>query len=147
MSLPTAANVMPEGVCAALSFQSPYGTDPEFGPGLDMFGVPNPRATRPRSSDRGRIYVGPLVMGNPNFTADATTKRTKLSSLLATVLLAALKKLAHDALALTGSWALSQWSEKNSVVKAITSMWMDDRPDYQRRRADQSGIRYTGVIP
>jgi hypothetical protein len=29
-----------------------------------------------------------------------------------------------------------QWSRKDATVNLITELWMDDRPDYQRRRTD-----------
>jgi len=131
-------NPMPEGVAAALSMARAYGTDPEFGSG----------GTRPRASDRGRVYLAPLC-GNASacFDTDPTTKRTRLSSSFANVLLVALKKLAADALSAAIPYVLATWSKKTATAGAVTQAWVDDRPDYQRRRTDQSTLRYAETIP
>jgi hypothetical protein len=45
------------------------------------------------------------------------------------------------------TWQLCVWSRKNAGVKPVQTTWVDDRPDYQRRRADQGVVKYSlGVI-
>jgi len=150
--IPAPGQPMPEGVAAALSFRSDYGTDPEFGPPALMRFSVNPRTdvdppgpTRPRARDRGRIYVGPLSPTPFQYTA--TTNRTSFTSQFMNDLILAFKNVAASALSAAVSYYLSQWSEKNQLVKALTNLWVDDRPDYQRRRSDQSTTRTTATIP
>lgn len=128
-------SVMPEGVAGALSFARAYGTDPEF--------VRDPTThkviARPRMRDRGRFFIGPL-----NATAmiqDATTRRTKLSSVFMTDVQRALISIENisGTVGLTGS--IRHWSKKKADVQPIVQSWVDDRPDYQRRRSDQSTVR------
>lgn len=113
----------PDGVAATVSFRAAYGTDVEFGTG-----------TRPRARDRNRFYVGPLNVSA--FLTDDTTGRCKFQSQFLTDALAALLALSDSVTA--GSWEynLRVWSRKNASVKIPVEGWMDDRPDYQRRRSD-----------
>lgn len=114
---------VPEGCSAVVSFRADYGTDVEFGTG-----------SRPRARDRNRIYVGPI--GQPLLQYDSTTQRVEFSS-------TAIGNILHNFNALTATttsggttydWRV--WSRKAADVKLITELWMDDRPDYQRRRTD-----------
>lgn len=115
---------LPTGVAAAVSFRSDYGTDVEFEPGA-----------RPRARDRNRVYVGPL-----NFTAvqnDGSTARCELTPQFITDALAALFDLSNTVTDSAGNtWVLSVWSRKDAALKLPTLGWMDNRPDYQRRRSD-----------
>jgi len=45
------------------------------------------------------------------------------------------------------TWTLGVWSRKNAQIKALSACYIDDRPDYQRRRADQGAARYTQTLP
>jgi len=114
---------VPEGTCIVLSFRGDYGTDVEFAPGA-----------RPRSRDRGRIYFGPASQNCLQF--DATTSRTEVSAPFTTDSLAAMFALSatHSSGAVSYNWR--QWSRKDAAVHLITELYLDDRPDYQRRRTD-----------
>lgn len=118
-----AVNSVPSGVAAAVSFRADYGTDVEFGVG-----------TRPRSRDRNRVYIGPLTVDALN--EDSVTHRVKLSNTFIGDCLAALFNLS-EAVGIGGDdWVLQTWSRKNASTKLATEGFMDDRPDYQRRRSD-----------
>lgn len=121
-----------EGVAATISFRSDYGTDVEFGPG-----------TRPRSRDRNRVYIGPLETGA--FTADLTTHRVKLATQFMTDCLAAIVALSATVDPGGLNWNLRQWSRRSALLKLPTVAWMDDRPDYQRRRSDPNPGSKTAV--
>jgi hypothetical protein len=117
--------LLPEGVAATISFQAAYGTDVEFGPG-----------TRPRSRDRNRVYI-PALMSNA-VMADPVTSRCKFTPAFITDCLAALYNLSQTHTFPPDSWNLRVWSRKNAGIKVPSEGWMDDRPDYQRRRTDQN---------
>jgi hypothetical protein len=125
----------PEGICAVITLQANYGSDVEFAPGA-----------RPRARDRGRIYFGPLM---PNcFGTSGATNRSTLTSQIRTDLTAWIKAIN---LYTTGPhsvpYALQVWSRKNATTKPLVETWMDDRPDYQRRRSDQSTVRTVVPLP
>lgn len=124
----------PDGLAAVLSFRGDYGTDVEFSPG-----------SRPRSRDRGRLYLGPL--NSLAFAVDGTTGRSKLVSTFMADAQNAMNNL-FVAVSLGGdSYYFRQWSRMGARLKPVTQTWMDDRPDYQRRRSDPNpGSRsYTSV--
>lgn len=112
----------PEGTAMVLSFRAAYGTDVEFAPGA-----------RPRARDRGRIYIPANRLG---LGIDGTTSRTLITTATQTDLLHAGKALAAPISLVTGTAQWSVWSRKGAVTKPLFELWMDDRPDYQRRRAD-----------
>lgn len=125
----------PEGIAAVLSFRANYLTDPEFGSG-----------TRPRARDRGRIYFGPLDASVIH--KEPTTNRAQFSSAFLTDLQHYMESLVSFTLPTSGntySWMV--WSRKNAATKTVTQGWLDDRPDYQRRRVDPSGVRTSFSIP
>src|SRR5579872_3176836 len=132
---------VPEGVCACLSWKSSYGTADEFGPSGAIPTPPDIIAdygaaathtgrTRPRARDRNRVFIGPL--NYDALTDDATTKRTKLASQFITDCTQALVALATG----EGGYVLRVWSRRDAATKLPVEGWMDDRPDYQRRRSD-----------
>lgn len=126
---------IPEGVAATVTLQAPYGTDVEF--------LPN---TRPRARDRGRLYFGPLSIST--LDNDVTTHRTKLK----TNFMGDLTKWIKDVNVITSAahtvvWNLAVWSRKNAAMKSLQEVWVDDRPDYQRRRTDQSTIKTILGLP
>lgn len=135
----SASSFFPEGVAACISFRRDYGTDVEFirGPGGVVTG-------RPRQSDRGRMYVGPL--NSAVMTGDGTTLRCKFTPGFVTDCLAAFDFASTVVATDSTTWHLSQWSKKKGNVADIVATWMDDRPDYQRRRADQSAARTNGTF-
>lgn len=119
---------MPEGLAACVSYRADYGTDVEYGP-----------HTRPRARDRNRHYFGPLTQACFNFPT--STARVSFASRFMTDCLANTKQV--EVITGTGlppdQWNLQVWSRKNASVKPVAEYWMDDRPDYQRRRSDQPG--------
>lgn len=118
----TARN-LPEGVSATVGFRADYGTDVEFGP-----------HTRPRARDRNRVYLPALADGALDHL---TTGRTILSANFVTDCLAALFDLSGTVNDSGGApWNLRVWSRVNAALKLPTVGFMDNRPDYQRRRAD-----------
>src|SRR5215831_2715711 len=124
----------PEGVCCNITLQAPYGADEEFIGG-----------TRPRARDRGRIYFGPMAVNSVD--QETTTKRTKLATSLMTDLTKWVHSLAAFPNATTPTWLLCVWSRRDGVLKPLVQCWADDRPDYQRRRADQATNRISQALP
>lgn len=116
-------NSLPSGNAAVISFRADYGTDVEFGP-----------HTRPRARDRNRIYLGPL--NQQAMSTDGTTQRVLLSSAFITDALGSLFNLSEVVDETTADWVLQVWSRKNASTKLPTEGFMDNRPDYQRRRSD-----------
>lgn len=122
--LPAASsgNCMPGEVACALTFHADYGADVEFGPG-----------TRPRSRDRGRVYIGPLVNtvismgGGEACRPSAVLKNTLLQS----------GKMLKDA----AGPDLVVWSRAAGLVKPVTMVSVDDAFDTQRRRGESPTVR------
>jgi hypothetical protein len=125
----------PEGSSAALTLQAPYGSDVEFAPG-----------TRPRARDRGRIYWGPLS-ATLSYNSD-TNGRTTLGPAISVDLPHWIKAIAGYTSAASGIvWALAVWSRKNAGMKQLAEVWLDDRPDYQRRRGGKAGSKTILSLP
>lgn len=127
---------MPEGVAAVLSFRRDYGTDVEF----IRDPVTHKVIARPRGQDRGRMYLGPLNYTNMELAP--TTNRTRFLASFCNGIIAQL----NASLTITDSgsnvWKFSHWSKKKASVANVVQIWADDRPDYQRRRTDQSAVKY-----
>ena len=136
-----ASGNVPEGVAAAISFRSDYGTDVEFAPGTPPGSGPG---GRPRSTHRNRIYFGPLDVSA--LGSEASTSRCILGSQFQTDALAFMTSIVQLT---TGppAWNLQQWSKSKARILRPTLAWLDDRPDYQRRRSDPSSLRQTVVLP
>jgi hypothetical protein len=128
---------VPEGVAAALSFRSDYGTDVEF----IRDPVTHKVTHRPRAMHRGRMFLGPF--GTNAFGQDGTTHRTKFQAVFMSDACTALNKNLLVTDSGSNAWHFQQWSRRSGVARDITTIWMDDRPDYQRRRTDQSTARTT----
>jgi hypothetical protein len=142
-STPASTSPMPEGVAAVLGFNSDYGGDPEF---VRDPAPPHKVIARPRMMHRGRFYVGPL---NPSaMIQDSTTFRTRLSPTFCADLIAnflQVKTIAGTA-GLVG--AFRQWSKKSTWHTApVVQCTVDDRPDYQRLRSDQSSVKTVVTVP
>lgn len=127
-SNPTATLNLPEGVAATVSFRAEYGADVEF---VQTGGVVT---SRPRARDRNRFYLGPL--NNKAFVNETTTNRSRLNATFVTDILDQLHTLSEVHTGGVGAFGLRVWSRKAAAVKLATQSWMDDRPDYQRRRTD-----------
>lgn len=126
--------LLPEGVACCVSYRANYGTDVEFGTG-----------SRPRARDRNRFYLGPLY--GTCLSAEASTHRAQFSSAFITSTLNALNTLALVNVSSVPTWALRTWSRKNASTSVAQTAWIDDRPDYQRRRTDPSVIRTYHALP
>lgn len=113
----------PEGVAATLSFRADYGTDVEFG-----------THARPRARDRNRVYVGPL--NSHAFGNDGVTNRCLLNASFMNDCLGSIHDLSASIDISGQDWVLQVWSRVNAATKLPTEAWMDNRPDYQRRRSD-----------
>lgn len=118
-----AANGLPDEVAICLSFHSAYGTDVEFAGGV-----------RPRARDRGRIYLGPL--GTGVMTEDATTNEINVATLTRQIIADSAARLRDDA---TTTW--SQWSRADAILNAVTTGWVDNAFDIQRRRGNAPTAR------
>jgi hypothetical protein len=117
----------PEGVAACVTVQSAYGSDAEFAPG-----------SRPRARDRNRFYAGPL---SGAALAQDTDKRTTLKGSFMTFLGNWLQAVAKGPGVSPDIFGLVTWSKIGAKVAEAIQGWIDDRPDYQRRRADQGTNR------
>jgi hypothetical protein len=136
-TIPSAGAVtnLPDGCCGAITLQAPYGTDVEFAPG-----------TRPRARDRGRIYYGPL--NNSAVVNEAVTNRPILTTGFRTDMTHWIKAInVHTSAPHTVVWNLGVWSRKNGAMKSLQETWIDDRPDYQRRRSGPGVTRTVLGLP
>ena len=135
-TLTSAGAVQPlaEGVCLVITLQAAYGSDVEFAPGA-----------RPRARDRGRIYFGPL---NANAqTEEGTTNRCIPTSAIKTDLTKWIQACNTLTAAGADTYSLGVWSRKNAGVKTLVECSVDDRFDYQRRRADQGATKLIQTLP
>jgi hypothetical protein len=130
----TATYDLPEGVAAAITMQAPYGTDVEYAPGA-----------RPRSRDRGRFYFGPLNQQCLLKEADGSSSWTIPFKNCMTQWLKVLN--AFTSTAHSVNFLLGVWSRQNAIIKSLAEGWLDDRPDYQRRRAGVEGSKQTILLP
>lgn len=121
---PGAPQPLPEEVACCISYQSLYGTDPEFAPGA-----------RPRATHRGRVYIGPL-------DASVTATGPNAEFAFATAFLNDLEAAFNNMIQLeTGGVAdvpsIVQWSRKMARVLPIADTWMNNAADTRRRRGAQ----------
>lgn len=119
-----AGGALPNECALVCTVKSTYGLDPEFGVG----------GTRPRARDRGRLYLGPL--DTDVMVQDATTKEMFVSP-------TALAHVTASAAALMNNvgvdWCV--WSRASAALKTITSGWVDNALDVQRRRGQVATTR------
>lgn len=123
-NLGTPANLFPiPNECAVvLSYRAAYGSDPEHD------GV-----TRPRASDRGRMYFGPL---NTSSMLNASAPN---GTIVVNVAPAVLTNIQNAATALkpavaTHNFEWSVWSRKEQLFKPVADIALDNSFDTQRRR-------------
>ena len=118
----TGTAAMPNEVAAAVSIRAGYGTDPEHS-----------GSTRPRSSDRGRVYIGPLgQVAIGQVTLPDGGIYANLASVFTTQLKTSLLALFDTA----GShqWVMSVFSRKEGLLKDVQYYAIDQYVDSQRKR-------------
>jgi hypothetical protein len=125
---------LPAEVACCLSYHSAFGTDAEFGPG---------GLTRPRSRDRGRVFIGPLS-ATGCITQEATTLRPRVSDSLQQTLIDAGRRL-FSFPSLPASWVV--WSRKAAAVHNVIQISVDDAFDTQRRRGERPNVRFNWLLP
>jgi hypothetical protein len=113
----------PSEMAVCITYHTAYLTDPEFGPGH----------TRPRARDRGRIYLGPL---RDTIKLLAVDSEPRLDPDWAQAFAAAAARLVADA---DTQWV--QWSRSNTITNTVSSGWVDNAFDVQRRRGPDSTSR------
>lgn len=118
-----AGNNLPNEVAAVLSFHG------------DLTGIPEEAgAGRPRAQRRGRIYLGPLIVGATNVTA----ANPHLDPLFQATTREAAVRLMDEASVLWGDgdegmgWCV--WSRVGATLHPVVGGWTDTAPDTQRRR-------------
>lgn len=118
---------LPNEVAVCLSFRAAYGSDVEFGGG----------GTRPRSSDRGRVFIGPL--GDVSLPATSTKEARVWEDFREAVVAGA--EVLIDAAADDWTWCV--WSRTDEALKPVVAGWVDDAFDTQRRRGVEPTERTT----
>jgi hypothetical protein len=116
---PGGSDDMPAEVAFCLSFHAPFFSDPEFS-----------GSTRPRSRDRGRIYLGPLIRSTAS--TSSTTHITRPHTTFQADVLFAGAALRDDT---DSNWCV--WSRVGGMVQTITTVMVDDAFDTQRRRGER----------
>lgn len=119
------SNGCPGEVAVALSYAADFDADVEFGAG----------GSRPRSRDRGRIFIGPLYTA---VLQDNGNGRVSVNSATMTAILQAGDYLRGHP---TVNWAV--WSRAAAAMKTVSKVWVDDAFDTQRRRGQKAVIRQT----
>lgn len=114
---------LPDEVASVLTFHRPYSTDVEFA-----------GATRPRARDRGRLYFGPL--SSSVLLADDVDEVRINPVMCQDFVIAASNLAAHVD---TTRWA--QWSRVTASIGIVSSGWMDNAFDTQRRRGVEPSVR------
>lgn len=125
---------LPSEVACCLSYHSDYGADVEFGPG---------GATRPKSRDRGRVFIGPLS-NSQTIAQEATSLRPYVSDNLRNTIIAAARRLASFS-GLPAAWVV--WSRKSASVHNVIGVSVDDAFDTQRRRGERANVRTAVTLP
>lgn len=98
-----------------------------------------PNDTRPMSRRRGRIYLGPLIIGVG--AEDASTKEIRVVSTLRNTAAAAMHELHADAAAAGGTWVVH--SKTSGTTWEVLGGWVDDAWDVQRRRGNLPTVKTT----
>lgn len=116
------SNPLPTEMCLAMSFRSDYGPDVEFLPGQ-----------RPRSRDRGRIFLGPFQQGE---VVVGSGSRPVPSTTLVNVINNCGHALMTDP---TVDWVV--WSRAKASVASVIEVSVDDAWDVQRSRGERPAAR------
>lgn len=143
-----AVSDLPEEVSICLSFKGDYGTLPERGPvvtdlptsesAIDQ-GAPATHSgrTRPRATKRGRIYLPPLNVG----TLSKTATGVRVSGTVITDITVAASHLKSALAGHNAPWEV--WSKRIGIGSLVTSGWVDDAFDTQRRRGPAPNTKTT----
>lgn len=100
----------------------------------------------PTSRQRGRVYIGPLSLNAINGTESAGDQRpTSGNTGIIDSIARSLKGLALAAR--TNSGDLCVFSPTNNALYPVTSIWVDDAFDTQRRRGARSTSRFSLAVP
>jgi hypothetical protein len=119
----------PQETALVLSFRAAYGTDPEHA-----------GTTRPRASDRGRVYIGPLAANAATaVTTPAGTQMTVATPNVMNALIGSAKKLKTDVQ--VGSFTWSVWSRKEQLFKDVVDYAVNNDFDTQRRRSSGQSLQ------
>jgi hypothetical protein len=128
-------NPMPNECSVVLSLRAAYGTDPE-----------HEGATRPRASDRGRVYLGPFAVASITTTPGiSTTQYATVATTLQGTIINNIGRLKDTAAA--ANWLLAIWSRKEEVFKQATQYSLDNNWDTQRRRSLSAPLLTWTPIP
>jgi hypothetical protein len=131
---------MPDEVACCLSFAADLDGIPESVPG----GPAGPEGdTRPRSRRRGRVFLGPL---NAGAVTQGSEQTVRPSTDLVSTALAALGTLNEEIDAMLGTFLLGVFSRTDWDVRPITSAWIDNAFDTQRRRGQKPTSRTTVLL-
>lgn len=122
---------MPDNVAVCVSFHGAYGTDPE-----------ESGATRPRSRERGRVFIGPLNW-SASIDEDGTTYQPVVKSAFRTDLTVAFNRLRTDVAAISTPSYWAVWSRTAAKLTAVTGGFVDNVFDTQRRRNPRATARTT----
>lgn len=93
--------------------------------------------TKPRSRRRGRVYIGPLR--NSALTQDLADGRARVSDAARNIISGAADDLAHPAGSVSWNWCV--WSRRNAALHQISTGFVDDAFDIQRRRGEDAILR------
>lgn len=118
----TASSYLPPGCSACMGYRGDYDSDLEH--------VGN---TRPRSRDRGRIYLGPLTSVANGGAGGLIVDPFKTDYLLQFNAIARLHNVGE-----TNQFNLVQWSRRSARVKAVTFYALNEGISYTRLRADEN---------
>jgi hypothetical protein len=128
---------LPRESAVVLSLSAPHAGIAEDVPG----GVAGPKGdTHPAARHRGRVYIGPL----DNAALGAGVNGPGVSAACRDALAAAAALLMTNVNTIAGGthyWGI--WSRKDSVIYPITSGYIDDAFDTQRRRGIGATARTT----
>lgn len=115
----------PREIAAALSFHADFGAAVEFAPG-----------SRPRSSFRGRVYIGPLTQSV--WQTEGTTGRVNFTQTFRETLVTQAAALRDAGI----GWSV--WSRRLGQLRDVLVVSVDDAIDVQRRRGEKALIRTSG---
>jgi hypothetical protein len=128
------AGHLPQESACCLSFRAAYGTDPEHS-----------GTTRPRASDRGRVYIGPLGQSTiSSVTVPGGMNMTVVAPTFVTLLGQAAKWLFATANVANFIWSV--WSRKEAVFKNIFDFAVNNDFDTQRRRSSGQALQVWNPI-
>jgi hypothetical protein len=117
------ANGLPNEIAYVLTFAASFGADVEFAPG-----------SRPRSRDRGRVYLGPL--NQDCMTSSGVGSATEPTGSFIDVVRYGGAFLRDDP-----DTELVVWSRSAAGVKPVVSVWCDNAFDVQRRRGERPTLK------